>query len=55
MGDSIRVVEIDGLVLGVEPEEGGAMDYREMRSSRKGEPEPEANPEAESQVEGPAK
>jgi len=54
-GDSIRVVEIDGLVLGIEPEEGGAMDYREMRSSRKGEPEPEADPEAESQVEGPAK
>ena len=55
VGDSIRVVEIDGLVLGVEPEEGGAMDYREMRSGRKGEPEPEADPEAESQVEGPAK
>lgn len=48
VGDSIRVVEIDGLVLGVEPEEGGAMDYREMRSGRKDEPEPEADPEAES-------
>ncbi len=48
-GDSIRVVEIDGLVLGVEPEEGGAMDYREMRSNRKGEPE------AQSEVEDPAK
>ena len=52
VGDSIRVVEIDGLVLGVEPEEGGAMDYREMRSGRKGEPEPEADPEAESPGEG---
>jgi membrane-bound serine protease (ClpP class) len=48
-GDSIRVVEIDGLVLGVEPEEGGAMDYREMRSNRKGEPE------AQSEVDDPAK
>ena len=48
-GDSIRVVEIDGLVLGVEPEEGGAMDYREMRSNRKGEPE------AQSEVQDPAK
>ncbi|MBM3675928.1 MAG: hypothetical protein FJW88_13480 [Actinobacteria bacterium] len=32
-GDRIRVVEIDGLVLEVEPEEGGARDYRERRKS----------------------
>ncbi len=30
-GDVIRVVEIDGLVLEVEPEAGGARDYRERR------------------------
>ncbi len=30
-GERVRVVEIDGLVLEVEPEQGGAMDYREMR------------------------
>jgi membrane-bound serine protease (ClpP class) len=36
-GGSVRVVEIDGLLLEVEPEEGGAIDYREMRSRRRGE------------------
>ncbi len=36
-GSSVRVVAIDGLVLEVEPEEGGAIDYREMRKKR-GEP-----------------
>lgn len=36
-GDRIRVVAIDGLVLEVEPEEGGAMDYREMRGRRRGQ------------------
>ncbi len=35
-GDPIRVVSIDGLVLEVEPEEGGAIDYREMRDRRRG-------------------
>lgn len=30
-GDPIRVVEVDGLVLEVEPPEGGARDYREPR------------------------
>jgi membrane-bound serine protease (ClpP class) len=30
-GDRIRVVEVDGLVLEVEPESGGARDYRERR------------------------
>jgi len=32
-GESIRVVAIDGLVLEVEPEEGGAKDYRDRRGS----------------------
>ena len=35
VGDRVRVVAIDGLVLEVEPEEGGAIDYREMRNRRK--------------------
>lgn len=30
-GDPVRVVAIEGLYLEVEPEEGGARDYREMR------------------------
>ncbi len=30
-GDSIRVIEVDGLVLEVEPETGAARDYRERR------------------------
>jgi membrane-bound serine protease (ClpP class) len=34
-GDVVRVVEIDGLLLEVEPEEGGAKDYREMRDRRR--------------------
>lgn len=34
-GDRVRVVGIDGLVLEVEPEEGGAIDYREMRQQRR--------------------
>lgn len=33
-GDPVRVVGIDGLILEVEPEEGGATDYREMRSRK---------------------
>lgn len=33
-GDSIRVVSIDGLVLEVEPLEGGAADYRERSRNR---------------------
>jgi membrane-bound serine protease (ClpP class) len=36
IGDRIRVVAIDGLVLEIEPEEGGAIDYREMRDRRRG-------------------
>ena len=31
-GDRVRVVEVQGLLLEVEPEEGGAKDYREMRN-----------------------
>ena len=34
-GESVRVVGIDGLVLEVEPEAGGAIDYREMRKRRR--------------------
>ncbi len=33
-GGRVRVLSIDGLVLEVEPEVGGAMDYREMRGRR---------------------
>ena len=43
-GDPIRVVEVDGLVLEVEPPEGGARDYREPRT--RAEPGPEADAEA---------
>ena len=34
-GDAVRVVEVQGLVLEVEPEEGGAEDYREKYQERK--------------------
>lgn len=30
-GDSVRIVAIEGLYLEIEPEEGGARDYRDMR------------------------
>ncbi|MEO7398965.1 MAG: NfeD family protein, partial [Ilumatobacteraceae bacterium] len=33
-GDVLRVVAIDGVTLEVEPEVGGAKDYREMRTKR---------------------
>ena len=33
-GDPIRVVAIEGLYLEIEPEDGGARDYREMRGER---------------------
>jgi membrane-bound serine protease (ClpP class) len=33
-GDRIRVIEVDGLVLEVEPEAGGARDYRERRPKK---------------------
>lgn len=34
-GEVVRVVEIDNLILEVEPREGGAKDYREMRDRRR--------------------
>ena len=34
VGDRVRVVAVEGLVLEVEPEEGAARDYRERRSER---------------------
>lgn len=33
-GEPARVVRLEGLILEVEPEEGGAIDYREMRSKK---------------------
>jgi membrane-bound serine protease (ClpP class) len=33
-GDPVRVVAIEGLYLEIEPEEGGARDYREMRGPK---------------------
>ncbi|HUP72821.1 MAG TPA: NfeD family protein [Acidimicrobiales bacterium] len=38
-GAGVRVAEIEGLVLEVEPEEGAARDYRERARSRKSAPE----------------
>jgi membrane-bound serine protease (ClpP class) len=40
-GEVLRVVAIDGVTLEVEPEEGGAKDYREMRKKRGAADEPE--------------
>ncbi len=48
-GDRVRVVAIDGLVLEVEPEEGGAIDYREMRDRRKGSTDQDADGTADQQ------
>lgn len=47
VGDEVRVVAIDGLTLEVEPLEGGAKDYREMRGSKKSASEegPEDEPD----------
>ena len=36
VGETAHVVAIDGLTLEVEPEEGGAVDYRERRNARSG-------------------
>ena len=33
VGELARVIEVDGLLLEVEPEAGGAIDYREKRRS----------------------
>jgi membrane-bound serine protease (ClpP class) len=38
-GDSARVVSVDGLVLEVEPETGGARDYRERRRKKADTPD----------------
>jgi membrane-bound serine protease (ClpP class) len=37
VGESARVVHLDGLTLEVEPESGGAMDYRERRRGHRGD------------------
>jgi len=50
-GDAVRVVEVDGLVLEVEPEEGGAQDHRERHQERKRLRE-EAHHQAEAAPEG---
>jgi membrane-bound serine protease (ClpP class) len=50
-GDAVRVVEVDGLVLEVEPEEGGAQDHRERHQERKRLRE-EARHQAEAAPEG---
>ncbi|MGZ4797122.1 MAG: NfeD family protein [Acidimicrobiia bacterium] len=42
-GEPIRVVEVDGLVLEVEPEEGGAKDYREPKPRAAAGPEADAD------------
>jgi membrane-bound serine protease (ClpP class) len=34
-GDPVRVVAVEGLVLEVEPPEGGAVDYRDRARSRR--------------------
>jgi membrane-bound serine protease (ClpP class) len=44
-GDPVRVVAVEGLVLEVEPPEGGARDYRD-RSGRRGRTRDRARPEA---------
>ena len=43
VGDPVRVVAIDGVTLEVEPEEGGARDYRERRSSTTAPTDPVAS------------
>ena len=40
-GDLARIVRLEGLVVEVEPEEGGAIDYREMRGKKQESGEPE--------------
>ncbi|MEO6123325.1 MAG: NfeD family protein [Ilumatobacteraceae bacterium] len=43
-GDVLRVVAIDGVTLEVEPEEGGAKDYREMRGKKASTADPDIAP-----------
>lgn len=49
VGDRVRVVAVEGLVLEVEPEAGGARDYRERRSDSETRDEPDRT-EATDQV-----
>ena len=51
-GDPIRVVEVVGLILEVEPEEGGARDYRERRGKAVQQADP-ADPADGGDPEGP--
>ncbi len=47
-GESLRVVGIDGVTLDVEPEQGGARDYRERRAKHADQPaDHEADPAAD--------
>jgi len=41
----VRVVAVEGLVLEVEPEEGGAKDYRDRARSRRGAGTPDPGAE----------
>ena len=43
-GDPVRVVGIDGLLLEVEPEEGGARDYRERRARERDQSADKSSP-----------
>jgi membrane-bound serine protease (ClpP class) len=45
VGDRVRVTGIDGLVLEVEPETGGARDYRERRGARDDDASEEPDPD----------
>ena len=45
-GDVVRVISVEGVVLEVEPEAGGARDYRERGRRRRGRGEPESEVEA---------
>ena len=44
-GDPVKVVSVEGLVLEVEPPEGGAQDYRERARNRKGRSDPLSDPD----------
>jgi membrane-bound serine protease (ClpP class) len=39
-GDPVRVIAVEGVVLEVEPETGGAKDYRDRARKRKSDPDP---------------
>ncbi len=45
-GEPMRVVDLDGPILEVEPIEGAARDYREMRGRRRGVEEPASSEDA---------